>query len=831
MKQMLVQVGVVLFGFAAVAADVEPVYVVDIAADQSLDAATVSVTQGGVTETKPFSELALTTGTFKKRGIGTLSGSVAMTNFTGTILIEEGAYVASLGGMLGPSNASAGDVVVSNGATVVFAYATAKIAKVYNTFHIAGAGSERYPCAVQNACTASQQDSALYGDWYLEDDAVFGSGTSCSRMDYSGVTIYLQGHTLTYRKNHSNVPTFVYNNTTIEPAGGHIVIDGASFQPQSGGTWKTGDGTSTLTFRNNATYAYYGKGATAKGWTMIADGSMSVSPGGSATFNSGYGITNGAFWASDLYLKDGTVNIRNAATNRGYAVWGQVSGPGNLVMRDGWLHLCADDNTSTGSVAVWPVVQSTVPNGYDSGLALFKARSLNPESAGLALTNAPLRLMSDAVAYELPQTTVSVKADTNIVISGGMSGTTFAGLQKTGAGTLELQAPASVTGTLNLTEGTLVLPPATNVVSSAAPGIWFGGFTTYTNVAGQVYTNFLGETVPAGQGWIQRKPTYDYPFMANNAAEGFNADTISNEVVCGMSLLKTPTYPPWEQFGNVCWSGYVWNRSATTEVWTVAQAISGYSRFYFDGVYKSNTDDNGGLTRTKLTVSPGPHSYVFKVNPRSYGSPGSITSTSRYPLWQKHMGFAIDMLGRNSTNSLDYVFPENVPVLGRPGGDGSLFTLDTRDTGDFTAEELLTAARSLVYSNIVAKAGTTLDLGEGNRNPLPVKTFTGVTTVTNGGLNVYGELKLATSDIENGGCLTVDGKLTFGAGARLVFDDEGGRKLKGRPAPFTVITARDGIENLPEIDYDGNRWRFAASADGKSLVATYVSPGEVIIVK
>lgn len=780
---------------------------------------------------KPFSELTLTTGTFKKRGVGTLGGSVAMTNFTGTILIEEGAYVASLGGMLGPSNASAGDVVVSNGATVVFAYAKAKIAKVYNTFHISGAGSERYPCAVQNACTATQQDSALYGNWYLEDDAVFGSGTSCSRMDYSGVTIYLQGHTLTFRKNYANVPTFAFNNTTIEPAGGHIVIDGASLQPQSSGTWKTGDGTSTLTFRSNATLSYYGKGATAKGWTMIADGNMSVSPGGSSTFKSGYGITNAAFWAGDLYLKGGTVNIRNATTNRGYAVWGQVSGPGNLVMRDGWLHLCADDNISTGSVAVWPVVQSTVPNGYDSGLALFKARSLNPECTGLALTNASLRLMSDAIAYELPQTTVNVKAVTNIVISGGMPGTTFAGLQKTGAGTLELQAPASVTGTLSLTEGSLVLPPATNVVYSAAPGIWFGGFTTYTNVAGQVYTNFLGETVPAGQGWIQRKPTYDFPFMANNKTDGFNADTISNEVVSGMSWLKTPTYPPWEQFGNVSWSGYVWNRSSTTEVWTVALAISGYSRFFFDGEYISTTDNNGGLTRNRLTVSPGPHSYVFKVNPRNYASPGSITSTTRYPLWQKHMGFAIDMLGRNSTNSLDYVFPENVPVLGRPGGDGRLFTLDTRDTGDFTADELLSAARSLVYSNIVAKAGTTLDLGEGNRNPLPVKTFAGVTTVTHGGLNVYGQLRLATSDIENGGCLTVDGKLTFGADATFVFDDEGGRKLKGRPAPLTVITAKDGIENLPEIDYDGDRWRFMLSDDGKSLVATYIPPGAVIIVK
>lgn len=112
------------------------------------------------------------------------------------------------------------------------------------------------------------------------------------------------------------MPTIAFNGTTVDPGdGGHFVVDGLSFQPQSYGTWEKGDGTSTLTFTNASTYAYYGVGTKAPDWTLIAAGDMSISPGGSDTFQSGYGVTNGAFWAGDLYLRKGTVNIRSAAAD------------------------------------------------------------------------------------------------------------------------------------------------------------------------------------------------------------------------------------------------------------------------------------------------------------------------------------------------------------------------------------------------------------------------------------------------------------------------------------------------------------------------------------
>jgi len=107
----------------AFAEDAEPVCVVTVepGVTNRLDECEVSVTQDGVTETKEFSSLSLVSGTFKKRGFGFLMSSTAMTNFTGTILIEEGALMTESPGMTGPADATAGPMVISNGASLVLA--------------------------------------------------------------------------------------------------------------------------------------------------------------------------------------------------------------------------------------------------------------------------------------------------------------------------------------------------------------------------------------------------------------------------------------------------------------------------------------------------------------------------------------------------------------------------------------------------------------------------------------------------------------------------------------------------------------------------------------
>ena len=67
----------------------EPVYTVTVAGGtNSLDEATVEVTQNGETTTAAFSSLTLNQGgTFVKKGMGWLQSSTAMSVFTGEIVV------------------------------------------------------------------------------------------------------------------------------------------------------------------------------------------------------------------------------------------------------------------------------------------------------------------------------------------------------------------------------------------------------------------------------------------------------------------------------------------------------------------------------------------------------------------------------------------------------------------------------------------------------------------------------------------------------------------------------------------------------------------------
>ena len=84
-----------------------PVYTVTTSGDGTSDLTSAQVevvsTEGANPEMVGFSSLSLTTGTFRKRGTGYLMSADAMSGFKGTILVEEGAFIAQKNGHLGPA--------------------------------------------------------------------------------------------------------------------------------------------------------------------------------------------------------------------------------------------------------------------------------------------------------------------------------------------------------------------------------------------------------------------------------------------------------------------------------------------------------------------------------------------------------------------------------------------------------------------------------------------------------------------------------------------------------------------------------------------------------
>ena len=718
---------------------------------------------------------------FRKRGTGWMMSSTKMATFTGEIRIEEGAFMVNTNLMTGPlSTATAPTVVISNGASFALATTSATCAKdalkLYNHFHFQGNGVDNLG-AIAN-CLGNGQLYCFNNNWTLDGDALI-SGTSNNRFDLiDGRTVKMNWHTLTMKKGSAGTWTLCPGSSRF--IDGHIIVDGMGFGPQSASSsgWQT-DASSTLTLTNGAYISYYNTSLTIP-WTLIMAGGSKFSIGGSDGNRSDYGYTdNYGRWNGPL-VANGSVRIYGTVANKGLVLRGPLSGSGPINVGSGWLQLLAESPDYLGQLCIRQKDESQALR--DSGLGLYKPNALNPNGAGVSFSNAVLRLAT-ADAYKLPPITAYVSAGTNYTFAGGNGASMYSSLLKTGAGRLDIDTPVSVTGRLELAGGTLRMAPVTE--------------STFYSLMGGLWKDVVLQ---------------DDGAAAYMGTQAFS----SNDVATCCDQMKTPSYPPWVTWASVAWGGYIWNRSDTTKTYRFAVGVSGYSKFYLDGAQVLSTDNNQQVYFYNKSMKPGPHKFLFKVNPRNYGHPGSVNA---YPTKNKNwkvgtMGIAVSTTSTTSTNSDDFVFMEDVGAsFAHPGGTGYWFTRDTRDVGDFSAEELETASigRHLV-SNAVCHAGTLLDLGEGNEVPLYVPRFEGVTTVTNGGLTVTESWTLRPEDVAGGG-LKVYGELKFKAGAALLWEDLS--QLPRKPEKV-LATATGGIDGMPTwtpANLASSRWRLAKAKD------------------
>ena len=754
---------------------------------------------------------------FRKRGSGWMMSSIAMAQFTGEIRVEAGAFMVNTNLMTGPmALTTAPTVVVSNGAS--FALAATKTTceanklKLYNNFRLAGEGVDGFG-AVANML-GNSQNYLFYGNWTLDGDAAL-SGNTRQRWDFAGGSgrhIYLNGHTLTAKKGVGG-EYWTFCIAEAAPEDGNIVVDGINLLVQGGNRasarW-AGGAENILTFTNGAMLSFYNNCVSIP-WTVRFCEGTTFSSGGSnkELHRSDVGYTNNYNYLPGPVELTGSTRFLGSYPYAGFPVSKLKSGLGPLAVQKAWLSL-VDPGDYLGPISVNGTAYSDSDvRAAGSGIALYSPLAYGELAAGASLTNASLRLMTDA-AYHLPRMDFNVPAGTNATVSGGYASTCVS-MKKTGAGALDMSAHLSVTGRLELAGGTLRFNPASaKKYYSANGGLWKC-------------------VVP------QDDTATHHDFM-----ERLNTTFYSNEVVTCCDMLKTPTYPPWQQYTSVAWGGYVWNRSPTNETWRFALSISGYSKLWIDDVFQSATDDNQAVVFCNVEMTPGPHKFLFKVNPRNYNHPGSSEST-RNPDWASGTpGLMVSRTSLVSTNSEDFVFLENGSAFDNAtdGGDGSVFTRDAKDVGDYTTEELERAASSSSrpVPNIACKPGTTIDLGEGNESPLFVDRFEGVTSVTNGGLKVAERWRLAAASVQDGGALRVDGKLEFADGCALEWQDLSDLPRKG---VYTIAAATGGIVGLPswkpaaDANSKEKYWRLekVTDASGVETLVFYRSVGAVIIVR
>lgn len=794
----------------AFAADSEPVYIVSTDVDARLDDCTVSVTEGGVTTEKAFSAVTPTVGTFKKRGLGTLTGSTRMSAFTGDLLIEEGAYLVNEKGMTGPydTTATAGGLVVSNGASLILAHATKRSAYIYNNITISGSGAAGRPGAIVDRCTADQNDFTFYGDWSLADDATIYIDKNAGIIDWTKVRsgsdylyFYLHGHDLTIKGAQTSRQAYFSGIRVVPEETGDIILDCVTFQGRYGGTWY-GDSRNRLILRNGGGLEYYNSSFVCPNWTLVADGTARIS---ARNFSSDLATTNGAsaFWNGPAGLS-GMLTI-DYDYKGGYAFNGPIEGLGGLLMRNGWLKLTGAKNTGTGAISVSSVKR-------EAGLIAHTSESINPKGSGLFLTNAPLVLVGrDRMPYDLPMLSVDVPANSNVCVSsiettgyfevpgsydtatkiGGLDAVA-AGFRKTGPGTYRILPAIAVTGVTEIVEGTVKLEPVS--AYSACPGLW--------------------------EGITRSRSDYN------------DSRAIISNRVTSLPLLETKYGEPWwlaEQ--TVIYGGYIWNRTGTNVTWSFAGLLKSAFTVYIDGTRgPTRWDDANPFAVKTYTLTPGPHTFEYRSyyggGSASTGIGGAITHKTQ-PGWKAGMGFALSETACMEGDATKFFVPSNNPAS-CSGGDGIWFTRDNRWPNEFTAEEY--AATRASFDHLVLHAGATLDIANATNF---VKTLRGVGTVRNGGLAVKESWTLRYSDIAAGSGLVVDDALVFGDGASIAFDGEG-VKLKRKDLPahgFALATAENGIVGTPTVTCADDHWTFHCSADGKTLRAVYRPDGLMLIVR
>ena len=794
---------------AATFAFTEPIYTVTTSGTGTteLSSATVEVTQNGTTTTAAFSDLTLTIGTFRKRGTGYLRSADAMSGFKGTILIEEGAFIAQKNGHLGPAQSGidaidTATVVVSNGASLVLSGDGGGNGafRIGNTIHFRGTGYQNIG-AINLALTSSSQNFLFTkGNLVMDDNATIGFSTKSTGYIYY-CNFAMNGHTLTVNavNSASRASTLGFEGNTVQTPG-NIVIDSVYFRPWGDGNEFNGSSENFLTITGGGSGELYPSQHVKPRyyWTLDLTDSIWVE----RTYNAdsavaAYSTTNQYGWAGPVRLT-GTPRLHWSADASGkdsFTFLGRVYGTGGFgTTRASRINLVDGSNSFEGEVAI---------NTYNHGTAelrVFQDGALPTTCAGATLNHCNLTLMYSHT-YHLPALTFDIYTGKTAKFSGGTNGV-IRSLKKLDSGVLDMTAPLTVTGVTELAGGTLRLP---------------------CDRAGMT----LGWRVQEGD---------------SNVGISSLSEIFTNRVELGTNLAYSDDREEWQRNdANVkrlfTYHGYIWNRTNASQNWTFAAQIVQGMQIFIDGAlcdwsnlkyWEFYANQKVGFI-TVNNVTPGCHQIDVRIyTTTAAGGYGTVAnrrgsvSTLTNATWQADLGLAIDRQGRGSTNYTDY------EKLVDPG-DGSFLTVVPED-----AENVEGVIAHMPKFDHLKFTGGTLDI-RGSDITVPVlEGVNGVVTNSNayfpnGSLTVGEKWMLSGSAMANK-TLKVYGKMKFANGATLDCAD---LALLSRKTEHTLATATGGIEGMPAFDENANKgWHAVkATANGAESLKLFWQLGTMFIIR
>ena len=798
----------------------EPVYTVTVASGtNSLDEATVEVTQNGETTSAAFSSLTLDQGgTFVKKGAGFLQSSSAMSVFTGEVVVAEGALILTEDGQAGKiMNGSTkyrtdwtdvASLVVSNGATIVLATSPSDTCPhLKQPVSLSGEGLNGLGAIYY--CTAGKDDGETqlyYSHITLLGDTKIGYEDG-GRLGIGYCVVDMNGHDLTCVTFGSSRCNQVLCGLQVKNPG-NIVADHTQAYFSASKTWE-GDAENTVTLTNNAYFRMYNFGGQVN-WTLVNAHEDLI--GYSSASASSYDGSNN-IWHGPVRLdKSMTLGSTSTSTdNHGIFIAGNVSGDGGFTLRHHWLRFKSKSNTFKGGVTV----------NTSGHLVLSGNGSLPAKGGTLKLLNGGEVLFDEAKADKIGLTTVAYPDIDWTVASGstatlpGTTNTIVKSLVKRGAGTLnlvgdiagteDLTGSVAVTGVTEIAAGTLRLPCARS------------GFVS---------------------GWFNYLDTGN---DTNSKAVGNLNYMTTNKIVRRTELAYTSDRDAWRRTspsynGVIAYHGYIWNRTEEDRRLVFAQAMWKGSRLGVDGniitgydkpfstasavSFSHSSGDNHRVAFYTVTLSPGPHRIDLRTYTTSDWGPwggGTESQEITNAVWKANFGWAVNWNGTDSTNCVDF------SEIADPG-DGSVFSVTTNGV-DETLAALRTSFKHLKFT------GGTLDL-YGSDLHVPVLECGGGSITnsneyqTNCTITVTDKL-LVDGASYKGGTLKIQGKLKFAAGATLDCED---LSLVAH-GDYVLAEATEGIEGGPAFA-GGRGWHLdKVNVDGKETLALRWQLGTALILR
>lgn len=633
--------------------------------------------------------------------------------------------------------------------------------------------------------------------WTLEEDATVTQENSSTLWAEKSIVLDLAGHVLSLQKGSVGTAGYLgflndYKCTFRDSVGG------GSFEVKPGAKaeWQGAFALDAQLVLSGGDLGFYVSNPALSG-----SGSIGVTANSTLSFIRNQAVT--ITLPYPLALSNGaTLTLRGDMSNGNTLVFGgNVSGSGNFFANHKILRFTGD-NTFSGTVRAY---RTTANAGVAAAAQFADGGAVSPNMTLVSATNATVALLKERDAYALPALDFDVDATLGGALSGGTN-VTASSLRKTGAGKMEVSAPLSVTGAVDLEAGTLKL-------------------ARYA-AAGAIGGRFIPDNWSASEyGWQPATYTRDSRSVYTNLVE-LSAGALTDASHELLTFTGTPNYGSGDKRqcnAMVVYDGWLWNHSGADETWTVAGGVGGHTYFIFDGEHKyvdgSGKPEPAQWNVPKMatfTVTPGAHH--FQV--RFYGTSPIQLRGKDWSGWTwNNGGVRIDRQGRASQNMADYT------TFSDPG-DGSFMTVSTDGTPVGRAP--------YSFASLNAAAGTTLDLF-GNR--LAVGNMSGFTTVTNsndyheGSLAVSGTWSLDGAAIATGGSTRVFGAVEWGEGATVSLS---GIQNMARDVEYAILESSEPMASAPGIasaEPEVANVRLALSADGRRLVLTRKSSATVILMK